>query len=60
MSFIFFHSETKIKREDLSIFNLDADNPENNKVIINNRFIIFTDIYSFKQRVLSFLKVKPD
>jgi hypothetical protein len=60
MSFILFYSEIKIKRKDLGVFNLNTDNLENNKVIINNRFIIFTNVYSFKQRVLSLLKVKPD
>jgi hypothetical protein len=60
MSSTFFYSEIKIKHKDLSVFNLDADNPDNNRVIIDNRSIIFTDVYSFEQRVLSLLKVEPD
>jgi hypothetical protein len=60
MPFTLSHSEIKIKREDLGVFNLDADDLDNNRVIIDNRFIIFTDVYSFKQQVLSLLKVKPD
>jgi hypothetical protein len=60
MSFILSHSKIKIKREDLDIFNLDVNNLKNNRVIINNRFIIFTNVYSFEQQVLSLIKVKPD
>jgi hypothetical protein len=60
MFFILFYSEIKIKHKDLSIFNLDANDPDNNRVIMDNGFIIFIDVYSFKQRVLSFLEVKPD
>jgi hypothetical protein len=60
MPFTLFYSEIKIKRKDLGVFNLDADDPKNNRVIINNCFIIFTNVYSFKQRVLSLIEVKPD
>jgi hypothetical protein len=60
MLFILFYSKIKIKHKDLGVFNPDADDPENNRVIINNRFIIFTNVYNFKQQVLSLLEVKPD
>jgi hypothetical protein len=53
-------AELKIKREDLGVFDPDADDPRNNRVLIEGRCIVFTDIYSFEQRVLSLLEVEPD
>jgi hypothetical protein len=60
MLFTLFHSKIKIKHKDLSVFNPDINNLKNNRVIIDNRSIIFTNVYSFKQRVLSLLEVEPD
>jgi hypothetical protein len=48
MFFIFFYFKIKIKHKDLSVFNLNIDNLENNRVIIDNCFIIFINIYSFE------------
>jgi hypothetical protein len=38
----------KIKREDLRVFDPDANNVRNSRVLIEGQNIVFTDVYSFK------------
>jgi hypothetical protein len=52
--------ELKIKREDMGMFNPDADDPKNTGVLTEGRNIVFTDVFSFEQRVLSLLEVEPE
>ena len=53
-------AEIKIKHKDLRVFNLNTNNLKNNRVVIDSCCIVFTNIYSFKQRVLLLLEVEPD
>jgi Reverse transcriptase (RNA-dependent DNA polymerase)/RNase H-like domain found in reverse transcriptase/Integrase zinc binding domain len=50
----------KIKREDLGVFDPDAEDPKNSGVLMDGRCIVFTDVYSFEQRVLSLMEVEPE
>ena len=52
--------EIKIKREDLGVFDPDAEDLKNSGVLMEGRCIVFTDVYSFEQRVLSLLEVESD
>jgi hypothetical protein len=52
--------EFKIKREDLGVFDPDAEDLKNSGVIMEGRVVVFTDVFSFEQRVLSLLEVEPE
>jgi hypothetical protein len=43
------YSKIKIKRKDLGVFNPDVNDLKNNRIIIDSCFIIFVNVYSFKQ-----------
>ncbi len=50
----------KLKHEDLGIFNPDAEDTNKSGVLTKGRNLIFIDVFSFEQQVLSLLKVEPD
>jgi hypothetical protein len=53
-------SDFKIKRKDLRVFDPDAEDVKNSGVLIEGRNIIFTNVYSFEQRMLLFIEVEPE
>jgi hypothetical protein len=53
-------AEFKLKREDLGMFNPDAEDISKSGVLTEGRNLIFTDVFSFEQRVLSLLEIEPD
>ncbi len=53
-------AEFKLKHKDLGMFNPDAKDISKSRVLTEGQNLIFTDVFSFEQRVLLLLKIKPD